>query len=49
MVAKPDTTIIVKAEWARSLGFIKIRSGTRVAPVAQTKDACKFGIALETP
>ena len=48
MVAKPDTTIIVKADWARSLGWIKIRSGTRDAPVEQSRDECKFGIALET-
>jgi hypothetical protein len=49
MVALPDTTIIVAAQWARSLGFIKIRSGTRDAPVAQTKDVVKFGIAVEVP
>jgi hypothetical protein len=48
MVAKPDTTIIVKADWARSLGWIKIRSGTRDAPVEQTRDTVKFGIALES-
>jgi hypothetical protein len=48
MVAKPDTTIIVAAEWARSLGWIKIRSGTKASPVEQTRDACKFAIALET-
>ena len=48
MVAKPDTTIIVEAPWARSLGWIKIRSGTRKAPVEQTRDEVKFGIALET-
>ena len=48
MVAKPDTTIIVEAPWARSLGFIKIRSGTRKAPVNQTRDQVKFAVALET-
>ena len=47
MVAKPDTTIIVEAPWARTLGWIKIRSGTRKAPVKQTRDEVKFGIALE--
>ena len=41
-------TIIVAAEWAKTLGWIKIRSGTRAAPVAQSRDACKFGIALDT-
>lgn len=48
MVAKPDTTIIIEAPWAASLGWIKIRSGTRSNPVEQTRDACKFGIAVET-
>jgi hypothetical protein len=47
LVATPDTTIIVSAEWTRSIGWIKFRSGTRVAPVNQTKDACKFAIAIE--
>ena len=49
MVAKPDTTIIIAAPWARTLGWIKIRSGTRSHPVKQTRDECKFGIAVETP
>ena len=47
MVAKPDTTIIIQAPWARTLGWIKIRSGDRDSPVLQTRDACKFGIAIE--
>ena len=47
MVAKPDTTIIIAAPWARSLGWLKFRSGTRDFPVAQTKDEVKFGIAVE--
>ena len=47
MVAKPDTTIIIAAPWARTLGWIKIRSGSRSAPVAQVKDEVKFGIAVE--
>jgi hypothetical protein len=49
MVANPDTTIIVAAPWARSLGWLKFRSGTRDAPVQQTKDVVKFGIAVEVP
>jgi hypothetical protein len=49
LVAKPDTTIIIPAIWARSIGFIKIRSGTADHPVEQTRDECKFGIAVETP
>lgn len=44
-----DTTVIIAAEWTRSIGWIKFRSGTRGAPVAQTKDACKFAIAVQTP
>jgi hypothetical protein len=48
MVAKPDTTIIVEAPWARSLGFLKFRSGTRDAPVEQTRDTVLFAVALET-
>jgi hypothetical protein len=47
LVAKPDTTIIVSAQWTRSIGFIKFRSGTRSHPVKQTKDNCKFAIAIE--
>ena len=49
MVATPDTTIVIKADWTRALGWIKIRSGTRAHPVPQTRDACKFAIAVETP
>ena len=48
MIAKPDRTIIIAATWARSLGWLKFRSGTRQYPVEQTKDNCKFGIAIET-
>jgi hypothetical protein len=46
-VAHPDTTIIIADHWARSIGWIKIRSGTREHPVEQSKDDCRFGIALE--
>jgi hypothetical protein len=49
LVAKPDTTIIIAAEWTRSIGWIKFRSGTRSHPVAQTRDACKFAIAVQAP
>ena len=48
LVVKPDTTVIVSALWARSLAFVKFRSGTRANPVEQTRDECKFGIAVET-
>lgn len=48
LVAKPDTTIIIEAPWARSLGWLKFRSGTRSAPVEQTRDTVLFAVALET-
>jgi hypothetical protein len=48
LVAKPDTTIIIAASWTRAIGWIKFRSGTRSHPVAQTRDTCKFAIAVET-
>ena len=47
LTVKPDSTVIVPASWARAIGFIKIRSGTRAYPVAQTRDVCRFGIAVE--
>jgi hypothetical protein len=46
-VAKPDTTIIIADHWARSIGWVKFRSGTRSHPVEQVKDDCKFAIAIE--
>ena len=48
LAVKPDTTNIIPASWARTIGWLKIRSGTRSHPVKQTKDTCKFGIAVET-
>jgi hypothetical protein len=48
LVAKPDSTIIVGEHWTRSIAFIKFRSGSRDHPVKQTKDDCKFAIAVET-
>jgi hypothetical protein len=47
IVAKPDTTIVVTGAWVRSIGFLKLRSGTREHPVEQKKDEVKFGIAIE--
>jgi hypothetical protein len=46
---EPDTTVVVTGAWVRSIGWLKIRSGTRDNPVQQTKDDVKFGIALEVP
>ena len=45
--AHPDTTIVVSGAWVRSIGYLKLRSGTREHPVEQRKDEVKFGIALE--
>ena len=49
LVVQPDSTVIVPAIWARTIGWIKIRAGTRQNPVRQTKDEVKFGIAIEVP
>ena len=46
--AKADTTIVVSAPWTRTVAFIKIRSGTRRAPVPQ-KVTTKLAIAVESP
>jgi hypothetical protein len=43
--AKPDTGIVLQSPWIRSIAYVKIRSGTRLAPVVQ-QEKCKFGIAL---
>ena len=48
IVAKPSTGIVVHETWARSVNFVKFRSGTRSEPVAQRED-CKFAVAVETP
>jgi hypothetical protein len=48
LAVKPDTTVIITANWTRALGWIKLRSGTRANPVPQKVD-CKFAIAVDTP
>ena len=48
LVAKPNTGIVVPEAWTKSINFIKFRSGSRDHPVKQTKDDCKFAIAVET-
>jgi hypothetical protein len=48
LVAKPNSGIIVPETWARSIAFVKFRSGSRDHPMKQTKDDCKFAIAVET-
>ena len=47
--AKPNTGIVVGERWTRSINFIKFRSGTREHPVKQTKDECRFAIAIDVP
>jgi hypothetical protein len=46
-VAHPNTGIMIAEHWTRSIGFLKIRSGTRANPVNQAKDDCRFAIAVE--
>ena len=44
---KANTTVVIKADWTRALGWVKLRSGTRGNPVPQ-KVVCKLAIAVET-
>jgi hypothetical protein len=48
VVAKPNTSILISEAWGRSINFVKFRSGSRDHPVVQSRDECKFGIAVET-
>jgi hypothetical protein len=48
IVARADTGIVVNKPWTRSIAFLKIRSGTRDAPVRQKED-CKLAVAILTP
>jgi hypothetical protein len=48
IVAKPDTAIVIRDVWRKSVNFVKLRSGTRDAPVKQRED-CRFAIAVEVP
>lgn len=47
VVAKPSTGIVIHDLWAKSINFIKFRSGSREHPVEQRED-CRFAIAIET-
>jgi hypothetical protein len=47
ITATPDTTIFVEGLWVRSVGFLKLRSGSRDHAVEQRED-CKFAIAIKT-
>jgi len=42
----PNTTVVISGTWARTVGFLKLRSGTRAAPVPQSVTT-KFAIAVE--
>jgi hypothetical protein len=47
ITALPDTTVYISGHWVESIGFLKLRSGTREHPVEQLED-CRFGIAILT-
>ena len=47
VTANPDTSIVIAKAWVRSVGFLKLRSGSRDHEVKQ-REACKFAIAIDT-
>jgi hypothetical protein len=47
VTAQPDSSIVIHGAWVRSIGWLKLRSGTREHPIEQDKDDCKFAIAIE--
>jgi hypothetical protein len=47
VTARPNSGIVIDLSWARTVGFIKVRSGTRDTPVKQKED-CKLAIAVKT-
>ena len=46
VTATPDSAIVITEPWVRSVGWLKLRSGSRDHPVEQSRDDCKFAIAL---
>jgi hypothetical protein len=46
IVAHPNSGIVIDRAWARTVGWIKLRSGTRDRPTKQ-KVECKLAIAIE--
>jgi hypothetical protein len=48
VVARANQGIVIDRTWARTVGFIKLRSGTRDRPTKQKED-CKLAIAISTP
>jgi hypothetical protein len=47
VTVQPDSAIFISRRWVRSVAFLKLRSGSRDAPVVQRED-CKFAIAVDT-
>jgi hypothetical protein len=47
IAAMPDSAVVIYGHWVNSIGFIKLRSGSRDHPVKQ-REACKFAIAIKT-
>ena len=47
IVAHPNSGIVIDLSWARTVAFIKLRSGTRDRPTKQKVD-CKLAIAIST-
>jgi hypothetical protein len=48
IVARPNQGIVIDRAWARTVAFIKLRSGTADKPTKQKED-CKLAIAVSTP
>jgi hypothetical protein len=48
IAARANTGIVIDRSWARTVAFIKVRSGTRDAPVLQKTD-CKLAMAISAP
>jgi hypothetical protein len=48
ITARAKSGIVIDRSWARVVGWIKLRSGSRDKPTLQKED-CKLAIAIETP
>ena len=48
ITARGNSGIVIDMAWARTVAWIKLRSGTRDIPTKQTED-CKFAIAISSP
>ena len=49
IVAEPNSGVVISGRWVRAVGWLKLRSGSRDHPVEQTRDDCKFAIAIDAP